>query len=282
MRRMLPVGVHPPAVGVVVLERPPIAGRDAESQPQVRAERMHLRAVSRATSAVRSVDPSSTTSTSASGSSARSASSTAGRLSSSFHAGMKTRCRAHGRSSSARAARSCRRMTVSAPSSQATAPGVGKTGASSKPDRDSVRLVDAAEDPARPEEMQWRADHDGLGHAAFEQERQRARGVLGGGRCGLLGDELERRAVPEPAHLLGLGRPAVGSPAREHDQARIDPARKAPRFRDEPAAGAADAVRAVTSEQTVAGHDEGEGAHGLQATSPVQPVAARPSTSPLR
>jgi len=44
----------------------------------------------RAASAVPSVEPSSTTSTSASGSSCRSSSSTAGRFSSSFHAGMKT------------------------------------------------------------------------------------------------------------------------------------------------------------------------------------------------
>src|SRR5947207_9649654 len=45
---------------------------------------------SRATSAVRSVEPSSTTSTSTSGSRACSASSTAGRFASSFQAGMKT------------------------------------------------------------------------------------------------------------------------------------------------------------------------------------------------
>src|SRR4051794_14896882 len=59
--------------------RPRFAPKESTSAPPARA-----------TSAVRSVEPSSTTSTSTSGSSRPISSSTAGRLSSSFHAGTKT------------------------------------------------------------------------------------------------------------------------------------------------------------------------------------------------
>ena len=89
-RRVLPVGVDAAAIGVALLCSVRVAGRDAGPRPRLRPNESTSAPWSAATAAVRSVEPSSTTSTCASGSSACNSSRTSGRLSSSFHAGMKT------------------------------------------------------------------------------------------------------------------------------------------------------------------------------------------------
>ena len=285
---MLPVGVDAAAVGVARARAPSDSRRRSRragpgSSPSERTSAP----CSRATSAVRSVDPSSTTSTSASGISACSPSSTAGRLSSSFHAGMKTtvslmRARAPPGPLAPGAA-----TTVSAPSSHATAPGRRHDADDPKPHRDAVRAVDAAEDPARAEEMQRRADDDRLGHTALEQQRQRARGVLRRRRRGLLDDELDVGGPRQSARICSAsdGPPSGDQPVKTTTRASTRPAkrsasatrrRQARLMRYEPS----------RAEEPVAEDDEGRSAHGLQGT-PVRTAsspsaAVPPSTSPLR
>ena len=103
---------------------------------------------SRATSAVRSVEPSSTTSTSASGSSACSSSSTAGQVLLLVPGRDEDERVAH-RTAAAPSCTCARRDGDARPSSQAIAPGVGATRATAKLRLDPVRAVEAAEDSAR-------------------------------------------------------------------------------------------------------------------------------------
>ena len=219
---MLTVGVHPAAVRVPVLERPAIAGGDAEPEAHVRAERVDpsavlagdlRRAIGRPVVDHEHVGPWDL----------RAQRVEHGReIVLLVPGGNEDDGIPHGRFSSVWAARSWRAVTVSAPSSQASAPGVGATGAGRKRTATPCCLVDAAKDPAGAEEMQRSTDHDRLGHVPFEEKRKRAGGVLRRGRGGLLRDELECRASPQSAHLLRLRRTVVGRPSGEHDRAHVD------------------------------------------------------------
>ncbi len=197
MRRMLPVGVHPPAVRVVVLERPPIAGGDAEPQAQVRPERVNLGAVLARDLGRAIRRPVVDDEHVGVGKLRVQRVEHGGQIVLLVPRGDEDDGVVHGTLE----LRSGRPQLPAHDGERTELPRDGTGGREDrgepKPDRDAVRPVDAAEDPARPEEMQRRADHDRLRHAALEQERQRARGVLRRRRCGLLGDELERRAVPE-------------------------------------------------------------------------------------
>src|SRR5207244_3637160 len=122
---------------------------------------------------------------------------------------------------------------------------------------DVMRAVDAPEDPPCPGEVQRRAHDDRLADIALEQQGKRARGVLRRRRRALLDEQLDRRAAPQRAHLLRLRGAAVRRPAAEDDGARRSAKREALRLAHEEAAGPADAVRAVTAVEAVAGDDEG-------------------------
>ena len=163
VRRVLPVGVDPSAVGVVVLERPPVAGCDAESQPQVRAERMHLGAVL-ACNVGRAIRRSVVDDEHV----------CVGKLRAQrVEHGGQIVLLVPGRDEDERVVHALvdlrlgrthlARHDDERPEFPRDSAGGRHDRGEAKPDRDSVRLVDPPEDPARPEEMQWSAEHDCLG-----------------------------------------------------------------------------------------------------------------------
>src|SRR5215208_7414239 len=86
-----------------------------------------------------------------------------------------------------------------------------------KLDVDAVRAVEPREEELRAVTVQRRAYDDGTLHAALEQQRQRARRVLGRGGRGRLEDELDLGPAPPVAHLLRLRQAAAPRPTGEDD-----------------------------------------------------------------
>ena len=264
-RRMLAVGVDPTAVRVVVLERPAVTRRDPDRKAAVPSEREHLGAVLARTSAVRSVEPSSTTRTSALGSTRSRSSRTAGRFCSSFQAGMKTSVSLMVPALDELGARRSKlppaeRGGCDLPRDRASALRDGRRRGTRSGPRAGRR---AGEEEPRAVDVERRADDYGAFDPALEQKRERARGVLGGDRRGRLHDELDVR--PRPGQRICSA--SEGSSARaagEHDDvdrlAGCDPLGLA----NELETGARDRRRAAAA-PTIPEHDD-RGSHVLDGT----------------
>ena len=84
-------------------------------------------------------------------------------------------------------------------------------------DVDPGRHEELPEEPARAVQVERRAHDDGALDAAVAEERQRSGRVLGGVPRERLEHDLDVDALPEPAHLLRLGRVPHRPPAAEDD-----------------------------------------------------------------